>query len=169
MEDTASGRRARSEPSGMRRPEPLPVGPGQESVWAYPRPPRLEQCSNHLRVELGEVVVADSSGGHRVLETSHPPTYYLPPDACDESLFVEGQGRSFCEWKGRARYWTVRAGDEVVENGCWSDPAPSAALDCDADAIATDEAPAVVGDRIGRLADVERLVGGASERLKLLP
>ena len=56
------------------------VGVGQESVWDYPRPPRLERSTRRVRVELDGTVIADSTGALRVLETSHPPTYYVPPD-----------------------------------------------------------------------------------------
>ncbi|MDH3706627.1 MAG: DUF427 domain-containing protein, partial [Acidimicrobiia bacterium] len=109
----------------MRRPSPLPAGPGQESVWDYPRPAVLEEWPGVLRVELGGLVVAETGHGFRVLETSHPPSYYLPPGDCDERLFTRASGRSFCEWKGQAHYWTVTVGEHVVEGGVWSYPQPS--------------------------------------------
>ena len=62
----------------MRHPSPLPAGPGQESVWDYPRPAVCEPFTGLLRVELDGVVVAETTAGFRVLETSHPPSYYLP-------------------------------------------------------------------------------------------
>lgn len=107
------------------RPTPDPVGPGQESVWAYPRPPRLEPCAAAIRVELDGVVIADTLAAFRVLETSHPPSYYLPPDDCDLRCFAPAPGRSFCEWKGNAVYWTVTAGDRVAERAAWSYPDPT--------------------------------------------
>ena len=86
-------------------------GPGQESVWDYPRPPRLEPTARRVRVVLGGVTVADTRRALRVLETSHPPTYYIPPeDVLWEYLeAVPGIG-SVCEWKGAARYFSVNAG-----------------------------------------------------------
>src|SRR5579875_3231853 len=62
----------------MSRLTPHPVGPGQESVWDYPRPPRLENVARRLRVVFGGETIADTMSGWRVLETSHPPVYYLP-------------------------------------------------------------------------------------------
>ena len=107
------------------QPAPEPARSGHESVWDYPRPAVMENCRARLRVELDGIVVADTVDGFRVLETSHPPSYYLPPADCDDALFSAGSGSSFCEWKGHARYWTVRAGAAVIENGAWSYPSPS--------------------------------------------
>jgi len=78
-------------------PQPEPVGPGQESVWDYPRPPRLERTSARLEVELGGVVVASTTAGWRVLETSHPPTYYFPPQDILAGSLASVPGRSWCE------------------------------------------------------------------------
>ena len=83
-----------------RHPVPDPVGPGQESVWDYPRPPRLEPARRRIRVELDGVVIAASDRGLRVLETSHPPTYYVHPDDVRWDHLTEGGGSSWCEWKG---------------------------------------------------------------------
>ena len=132
-ERRASVRTPGAEREGMERPLPVVPEPGQESVWDYPRPPRLEWSDRHLRVESAGVVVAESLGGYRVLETSHPPTYYLAPDACDESRFSVGDGRSFCEWKGVARYWTVTVDDHVVEDACWCYPGPTGSFAAIAD------------------------------------
>ena len=109
------------------RPEPEPVGPGQESAWAYPRPPRLEPVTARLRVVLGGVTIADTTRGHRVLETSHPPNYYFPlADVVPASLEPE-VGSSWCEWKGKAHYYTVRAGNRVKRHAAWSYAEPSLA------------------------------------------
>ncbi len=110
-----------------RHPEPDPVADGQESVWEYPRPPAIEATARLLRVELGGQVVGESARGVRVLETSHPPTYYVPLADCDAALFTEAHGRSFCEWKGVAQYFTVAAGGVVAEAGAWTytDPSPT--------------------------------------------
>lgn len=84
----------------------------KEKVWDYPRPPRLEPTSRHLIVKLGDTVVADTKQAYRVLETSHPPTYYLPPADCKEEYFTSSsKGQTFCEWKGRATYHDTAAGD----------------------------------------------------------
>jgi uncharacterized protein (DUF427 family) len=118
----------------MRRPTPTQPGPGQESVWDYPRPPRLEQRSEHVEVWLGGRLVAVTDEPLRVLETSHPPTYYLPM-AC----FVEGglrpaAGGSFCEWKGQASYLDVVGGPGgsdgsgeavVAPRAAWYYPSPT--------------------------------------------
>lgn len=101
------------------------VGPGQESVWDYPRPPRLEAVGQRLLVVCGSTVVADTTAGFRVIETSHPPTYYLPPGDCDTGLLVASTGSSFCEWKGHAVYWDVVVGAETVRRAAWSYPDPT--------------------------------------------
>lgn len=100
----------------------------QESVWDYPRPPRLERTDAHLVVVLGGVTIADTRAAYRVLETSHPPNYYFPPgDLLDGAVEASG-GTSFCEFKGRASYWTVRGGDRAEENAAWSYVTPSPAF-----------------------------------------
>ncbi len=110
------------------RPRPDPVGPGQESAWSYPRPPRLEPVTARLRVVLAGVTVADTTRGFRVLETSHPPNYYFPPDAVLEGALVPGEGSSYCEWKGRAHYFDVRVGDRVEHAAAWAYAQPSPAF-----------------------------------------
>jgi uncharacterized protein (DUF427 family) len=110
------------------RPEPEPVGPGQESVWDYPRPPRLEAVTAHLVVVLGDETIADTRRAYRVLETSHPPSYYFPPDDVVDGAIERAKGASFCEWKGRAHYFTVRGGDREVHEGAWGYDHPSDAF-----------------------------------------
>lgn len=107
------------------RPRRIEPGPGQESAWDYPRPPALEPTVAHLVVVLGGETVADTRRGYRVLETSHPPNYYLPPDDIAPGVLVPAEGASFCEWKGRARYHTVRAGGREEVAAAWSYDAPS--------------------------------------------
>jgi uncharacterized protein (DUF427 family) len=80
-----------------------------ERVDAYPRPPALVPCTRHVRVEVLGRVLADTHRSLRVLETFHPPTFYLPPEALDLSLLEPAGGQSFCEWKGIARYFDVVA------------------------------------------------------------
>lgn len=103
-------------------------GPGQESVWDYPRPPRLERVARHVRVVFAGRVIADAQQVWRVLETSHPPSYYLDPDDVDRSLLRAAAGTSFCEWKGTARYLDVVVGGAVAARAAWSYPQPSPAF-----------------------------------------
>jgi uncharacterized protein (DUF427 family) len=102
-------------------------GPGQESVWDYPRPPRLEDCLRHLVVRFNGVVIAETRRGKRVLETSHPPVYYFPPEDVRTEHLVPATGRSFCEYKGTAGYYSVRVGDREAPKAAWSysDPTPA--------------------------------------------
>lgn len=111
-----------------RRPAPVAPGPGQESVWDYPRPPRLERSSARLRVMFAGVTLADTRQGYRVLETSHPPVYYLPGSDLRLEYLVAAPGRSFCEFKGMAQYWTLCVGDRRSESAAWSYAEPSPAF-----------------------------------------
>jgi len=110
---------------GRRRIEPAS---GQESVWDYPRPPRLEPVAARLRVVFGGETIADSSSGFRVLETSHPPVYYLPQADIRMDVMRPAPGSSWCEFKGEARYWSIEAGGRRSENAAWSYPTPSPAF-----------------------------------------
>ena len=96
-----------------------------EKVSDYPRPPRLERVSRHIQIVFGGAIVADTRTAWRVLETFHPPTYYLPPDSFAPGALVAAPGSSFCEWKGHARYWSVRAGDRIANRAAWSYAEPS--------------------------------------------
>lgn len=109
----------------MRRPTPLPIQPGQESVWDYPRPPRVEPTSERVEITLGGQVVARTTGALRVLETSHPPAYYLPVAAFADGALVPTRGTSFCEFKGYAAYFDVVGGGEVAHRAGWTYPEPS--------------------------------------------
>ena len=98
--------------------------PGQESVWDYPRPPRLEDSDRLVEVVFGGVKVADTTRAKRVLETSHPPVYYVPPeDIRMEHLQLAG-GTSFCEWKGAARYYDLSVDGRTEPRAAWSYPDP---------------------------------------------
>ena len=99
---------------------------GQESVWDYPRPPRLDPDARRVVVRAGPVVVADTRRAVRVLETASPPTFYLPPEDLATDLLREATGSSRCEWKGEARYWDVVLPDERREACAWSYPDPFA-------------------------------------------
>ena len=97
-------------------------------MWDYPRPPRVEPTDRRVRVELAGVVVADTTSALRVLETSQPPAFYLPPDDVDRSLLEPTDRRTWCEWKGEAHYWTVRVGERAVVAAAWSYPRPNPAF-----------------------------------------
>jgi len=91
-----------------------------ESVWEYPRPPRLEPSSARVRIVFAGVTIADSTSALRILETSHPPTWYIPPADVRRELLDPAERRTFCEFKGQASYWTIRVGDRVSEDCAWS-------------------------------------------------
>lgn len=113
----------------LRRPVPLPAGSGQESVWDYPRPPRVEASSEHVTVRLGGRVIAETMSALRVLETSHPPVYYLPTEAFADGVLTPTRGSTWCEFKGKAEYFDVSAGDVTVHRGAWHYPAPRRAFE----------------------------------------
>jgi uncharacterized protein (DUF427 family) len=109
----------------MRRPQPMTPGPGQESVWDFPRPPRLERSASVIKVVLGGVTIVETDRSWRVLETASPPTYYL-----SQADFVPGAvhpcpGGSWCEWKGRASYFDLMAGQTVSRQAAWCYLEPS--------------------------------------------
>ena len=95
-------------------------GPEQESVWDYPRPPRLEESKKHITVIFNGVVIAETERAKRILETSHPPVYYIPPeDVKLEQYFSETPRTTFCEWKGGASYYTITVGEKIGTNAAW--------------------------------------------------
>lgn len=103
-------------------------GPGQESVWDYPRPPRLEETARHIEVIFNGVVIAETRRAKRILETSHPPVYYIPPeDVRMEYLQVMPQQATYCEWKGQAGYYTVAVGGKSAPGAAWFYPRPQPA------------------------------------------
>jgi uncharacterized protein (DUF427 family) len=106
----------------MQRVEP---GPGQESVWDYPRPPRVEAVPERVRVEFAGAVVVDTTRAVRVVETSHPPTYYVPRDEIPAGWLLPTPTTSFCEFKGRAAYVTLQGGDRTSVDAGWWYPEPS--------------------------------------------
>lgn len=97
----------------------------KDSVWNYPRPPRVERTSKRVRVIFNEEIIADSRQAMRVLETSHPPVYYIPPEDVRQEFLHHSPRRSWCEFKGSAQYWTVRVGDREAQNAAWSYPMPT--------------------------------------------
>jgi uncharacterized protein (DUF427 family) len=99
-----------------------------EDVWEYPRPPRLEPVAQTLRIVFAGRTIATTAAGFRVLETSHPPVYYLPPSCFTGCVLTPASSQSVCEWKGVARYWSIRVGDRVAERAAWSYPDPTEAF-----------------------------------------
>ena len=112
----------------LQRARPVQIeaaGPGQESVWDYPRPPRVEPVNKRVRVESDGVLLADSTRAYRVCETASPPVYYIPAEDVRMEYLAPTQRSTFCEWKGVARYWTVTLGKRVIHDAAWSYPNPS--------------------------------------------
>ena len=107
-----------------------------ESVWDYPRPPRVETSGEHVVVTHAGVVVADTTSSLRVLETSHPPTYYLPATAFAPGVLRPGEGASWCEWKGQAAYLDLVVGDDVLPAVAWTYPRPAKGFEQLADHVA---------------------------------
>jgi len=107
------------------KPSPITPKPGQESVWNYPRPPRLEDSSKHIQIIFNGVTIADTQRAKRVLETSHPPVYYIPPEDIQMHYVQAAGGRSFCEWKGEARYYSLVVNGKRAERVAWTYPKPS--------------------------------------------
>jgi uncharacterized protein (DUF427 family) len=113
----------------MKRVVPDPSGPGQESVWSYPRPPLAESSRRHLKIVHRDVIVASTNNGVRTLETSHPPTYYFPPDDIAPGVLRPSRRRSLCEWKGEAVYFDVVVKSEIFSDVAWSYPEPAPAFE----------------------------------------
>jgi uncharacterized protein (DUF427 family) len=117
-----------SPPPSASRPGPndrIALVPGQESVWDYPRPPRVEPAPERLRVVVDGVTIADTTRGWRVLETAGAPVYYIPPADVRLDLLEESPHSSFCEWKGLATYHAYRSGDRVIHDVAWSYARPN--------------------------------------------
>jgi uncharacterized protein (DUF427 family) len=101
----------------------------RESVWDYPRPPRWELSSREIEVIFAGSTIAKSNRAIRVLETSHPPTYYLPPADILDDVLLPTDRRSLCEWKGAAQYFDVKVGDSTAKSSAWSYPEPTATFE----------------------------------------
>ena len=96
-----------------------------ESVWDYPRPPALEKVDRRVKVIFNDVIIAESNRAYRILETSHPPVYYIHPQDVRMDLLEIGPGQSFCEYKGQAKYWSLLVDGKLSKNAAWSYPSPS--------------------------------------------
>lgn len=117
-------------------PKRIKPGQNQESVWDYPRPPRVEACGSRIRIVTGELTIAETNRSMRVLETSHPPVYYLPPESIRMELMRESDHGSFCEWKGHAHYYSLYLPDRVIQNAAWSYRNPTKRFESIADYLA---------------------------------
>lgn len=105
----------------------IPPQPGQESAWDYPRPPRVETARKHIQIIFNGVLIADTRNAQRVLETSHPPSYYIPPEDVRMQYLQHGDAFSLCEWKGAASYYSLVIGEKSIENVAWvyANPMPA--------------------------------------------
>jgi uncharacterized protein (DUF427 family) len=108
------------------RPVAEPAAPGQESVWSYPRPAIAQPSPVHIVIEHAGRIIAETRSAVRTIETSHPPSYYIPPGDIAPGVLRKAEGSSFCEWKGAAVYWDVVVGDAVLPRIGWSYPDPTA-------------------------------------------
>ncbi len=106
----------------MKRIEPKV---GQELVWDYPRPPKHERTNKRLKIIFNGEIIAETNRAFRVLETSHPPVYYFPPEDARMEFLTEANGSSFCEWKGCAGYYDLQVGGKSVKNAAWFYPNPT--------------------------------------------
>ena len=97
----------------------------KESVWDYPRPPRVEATSRRIRVYYAGELIADSTRAVRVLETSHPPVYYIPRDDVRSEFLMPSTHRTFCEFKSVASYWTLKVNGQSASDAAWSYEQPS--------------------------------------------
>lgn len=113
----------------MPRPQRIEPGPGQESVWDYPRPPAIERTTARIRVVHAGVTVVDTTDAWRILETSQPPAYYLPRSAVTDPALLRPSGlHTACEWKGTASYVDLAVpGAPVVADAAWWYPSPAPA------------------------------------------
>ena len=102
------------------QPRRDPVGPGQESVWDYPRPPSAEVTPRRVVVAAGGRTIAETDRAVRVCETSHPPVYYVPRGDIADGVLQRADGSSWCEWKGQATYWDVVVDGRRLRQAGWS-------------------------------------------------
>jgi uncharacterized protein (DUF427 family) len=107
-----------------------------ESVWDYPRPPRVEPSTRRIRVRLGGVTVADTTRALRVLETSHPPVYYIPPEDVRSEYLRPSRRHTYCEFKGQASYYDLVVGEREVRDAGWYYPDPASRFEALRDHVA---------------------------------
>lgn len=107
--------------TSVRRDQPLP---GQESVWDFPRPPALRASADLVEIRFAGHLIASTRESLQVLETSHPPTYYVPRQAFVDGVLVPVAGSTHCEFKGRADYFDVVVGQRSAIRAAWHYPTP---------------------------------------------
>ncbi|BFV60724.1 DUF427 domain-containing protein [Kitasatospora sp. CMC57] len=97
----------------------------RESVWDYPRPPAVEAASGRVvEIWFADTLIASTRSALRVLETSHPPVFYLPAADVAVELLTQSPAASVCEWKGLACYWDLDVAGRHVPRAAWSYPDP---------------------------------------------
>jgi len=116
--------------------ERIQPGPGQESVWDYPRPPALEPSKKHIEVFFNDILIADSTQVKRVIETSGPPVYYIPQADIEMKYLTQSEHNTFCEWKGIASYYDVTVHDKRAPNAAWYYPEPTPGFEALKDYVA---------------------------------
>ncbi|MGD1899108.1 MAG: DUF427 domain-containing protein [Phormidesmis sp.] len=111
------------------RPKPIEPGPNQESVWNYPRPPKVEDVAKHVTIIFNNELIADTRKAKRILETSHPPNYYIPLNDIQTQYLEPSAHASYCEWKGVASYYSLQVGERQAKDVAWTYPNISAAYE----------------------------------------
>lgn len=142
------------------KPTPIRPAQNQESVWDYPRPPRLEPVKKRIQIISGGEVLADTTRAYRVLETSHPPVYYLPPEDIRTERLSKSGGSSFCEWKGEARYYALNGVDVTPMRAtevAWYYPVPTRGFEAIAGHLAFYAGRVALQDGDGCFVDGERV------------
>ena len=111
----------------MKKPKPIKPKQGQESVWDYPRPPKLEKVNKTIQIYFNKALIAQTKNAYRVLETSHPPVYYIPLEDIKKQYLAYSDRETYCEFKGTGSYYHVKVGDKVALDAAWyyDDPTPA--------------------------------------------
>ena len=112
------------------RTKPDRTGPGERSVWGFPRQAIAKRCAAHVRIEHGGHLIVDTRASACTVETSHSPSYYIPPNGLTAGVLRSVGAGSSCEWKGSATYWAVVIDAVALPRVCWSypDPTPTFAM-----------------------------------------
>jgi uncharacterized protein (DUF427 family) len=145
------------------RPTPIAPQPNQESVWDYPRPPRLEVNSKRIRIVSGGVLIVDTLKALRVVETSHPPSFYIPPQDVKLEFLKPSSHSSTCEWKGGARYHDLLINEQLRRDVAWSYPEPTRAFAAIKDHLAFYAARVELQPGDGCFVDGERVTPQAGD------
>jgi len=108
----------------MQETNKLKSGHNIESVWDYPLPPAIENCTKHIKVICTGTIIADTTRSKRVLEKGNPPVYYIPPEHVKKQFLSPAVNKTMCEWKGEACYFHLNIGNKQVRYACWYYPEP---------------------------------------------